>query len=189
MPNDDRDARELWQAQEVEKMTITVDEIRSRAMRFERRVYWRNIRESVAAVVVIALFAFYALHAGLRNGWPQWLLIAGVVYAMWQLHRRGSAHPLPPDSGATSSLHFYRAELERQRDALRAIWSWYLLPLVPGLVALLALQAFRHRINVAWYICVAAFPLCFVLVWKLNQHGAKRLDAKIAELKSMEPKP
>ena len=41
------DPRNLWQGQEVEKVILTIDEVRRRAARFERRIHWRNVREYV----------------------------------------------------------------------------------------------------------------------------------------------
>ena len=33
-----------------------------------------------------------------------------------------------------SCLEFHRSELVRQRDLLRSVWWWYLLPFVPGML-------------------------------------------------------
>jgi hypothetical protein len=178
--------RELWQRQEVENVTITIDEIQKRAARLERRIRGRNLREYAAGVIVIALFALAALR---QPGWraiPQWLLVAGTIYVLVQLHRRGSARSIPADAGLVLSLRLHREELERQRNALRSIWSWYLLPIVPGLVALLIVTAIGRGINVAWWLLAAGFPLVFAGLWKLNHRAAQRLDRQISELKSME---
>ena len=49
MPNElnPNDPRNLWQSQEGEDVTITLEEIRLRAARFERRIRRRNLREYV----------------------------------------------------------------------------------------------------------------------------------------------
>ena len=57
------DPRNLWQGQEVEKVILTVDEVRRRSARFERRVHWRNVREYIAGVFVIA----FGTRAGLAH--------------------------------------------------------------------------------------------------------------------------
>ncbi len=178
--------RDVWQTQEVEKVTITMDEIRRRADRWERRIRRRNLREYAAGAIATAVLLFQARHFSFADGWPVWLLIAGTAWMMWQLHRRGSAKPIPGDLGVTGSVRFYRQELERQRDALRAVWSWYLLPLVPGLVAVMANAAMHHRINAVWYVCLGAFPLGLAAIWKLNKAAAARIERKIEEMKSFE---
>jgi hypothetical protein len=188
MPNEmqPRNPRELWRSQEVEKVTITIDEIRKRAARFERRIRGRNLREYAAGAIVIALFALAALR---QPGWraiPQWLLVAGTIYVMVQLHRRGSARSIPADAGLVPSLRLHREELERQRNALRSLWSWYLLPFVPGLVAVLVVTAMAGGINAAWWLLAAGFPIVFAGLWKLNQRAAQRLEQQIEDLKSLE---
>lgn len=80
MPNElnPKDLRNLWQSQERENVTITLEEIRLRAARFERRIWWRNFQ--AAGVLLIAWF-LAALHfsRGLDLLGPV-LLTAGVVY-------------------------------------------------------------------------------------------------------------
>ena len=60
-------------------------------------------------------------------------MIAGALTVMFELHRRGSARTAPADLGLSTCIDFHRKSLERQRDALRTVWIWYLLPFVPGL--------------------------------------------------------
>src|SRR5580704_7408993 len=126
MPNEMTDPRSLWQGQEVEQVTLTVDEVRSRAARFERRIHQRNVREYAVGAFFIAVFSGQLWRA---HGWhsaPAALLIAGIVYVLFQLHRRTSVRPLPADVGIRGSIEFHRMELERQRDAMHATWRWYL---------------------------------------------------------------
>jgi hypothetical protein len=180
------DPRNLWQGQEVEKVILTVDEVRRRAARFERRIHKRNVREYIAGALVIALFAPQLWHA---HGWratPAVLTIAGMIYMMFQLHRRGSARPLPADVGMRGSIQFNRVELERQRDAALAMWHWYLLPFVPGLTAGLVMTGIDHGSKALLIRMGVFFVLVFVGIWALNQRGARKLDRKIQELKAME---
>ena len=193
MPNEPNlnDLGNLWQGQETEKekekMTITLDEVRRMSTCLERRVHWRNIREYAAAAIVVVIFGAFVRN---EHGWgrvPPLLLIAGTLYSMFELSRRG-ANSVPPDMGMTAYLEFYRHELERQRDALRSVWRWYLLPLVPGLAATLIAKGIeRHGASNARLIAVAAvFALALVGVWAINQWAARKLDRKIAQLIEMQ---
>ena len=180
------DPRNLWQGQEVEKVILTVDEVRRRAARFERRIHWRNVREYLAGALVTA---FWTVQLWRAHGWrltPAVLTIAGTIYVMFQLHRRGSARPLPADVGIRGSIEFHRVELERQRDALHAVWHWYLLPFVPGLAAVLVVTGIDHGINAVLIGMGVFFVLVFVGIWALNEWVARKLDRKIQELKAME---
>ncbi len=186
MPNDanKKDPQDIWQNQEVVRVTFTLDDVRRKASRFERRVHWRNVREYVAGVVVVVLFTaqLWRLH-----GWrlaPPVLLIAGGIYVMFQIYRRGSARKVP-GLGVMATLEIHRLELERQRDALRSVWLWYMLPFQPGFLAAAAVGAIDKGIGFAARF-LAGLVILSVVVWWLNERAARMLDDKIQEVKAME---
>jgi hypothetical protein len=188
MPNDTNanDPRSLWQGQEEEKVTITIDEIRVRATYFERRIQRRNMREYAATGVAVVVLTIQAWGA---HGWHLAtfaLLMAGMAYAMFQLHRLG-ARSLPADTGTRASLEFHRLELERQRDALRTVWRWYLLPFAPGILMSVGVKAIEHGITAKLVGLTAFIVLLFVGAWALNQSAARKLERRIQALKAMEP--
>ena len=190
-PPNDR-LKRVWQNQPSEGMLMSVDELRRRARKFQRKIYWRNAREYVAALVVVILFGFefwLVPDALTRVGFG--LCIAGLLYVVGQLHRKGSARSLPAEMGLATSLEFFRRELEKQRDLVGSVWSWYLGPLIPGLVVLTVAFArtnprhLRHfGLSLAIFNLVAA--LVFVLVWRLNQRAARKLERRIEELNALE---
>jgi hypothetical protein len=171
---------------------MSVDEIRHQAGKFRKKIYWRNAREYVAALVVVVFFGFEfwrTSDALTRVGFG--LMIAGMLYLIWHLHRKGSARSLPAEMGLASGLEFFRRELERQRDLVRSVWSWYLGPLIPSFVVLTVAFArtnpghLRHiGRSLAAFDFVAA--LAFVFVWRLNQRAARRLQSRIDELNALE---
>ena len=180
------DPRSLWQSQEDERMTLTLEEVRQRAARLEGRIYWRNLREYVAGAIVIAALGVRLWHS---QGWrlaPPVLLIAGTGYVMFQIHRRGATRSLPVDVDLKASLDFHIRELERQRNALRTVWLWYLLPFVPGFVAEIVMSAVDRGVTWPLIAFGAALPLMFIGIWKLNESGARKLDRRIQELREME---
>jgi len=178
----------LWQCQPVEGIKMSADEIRKRSIKFERKIFWRNIREYVASGIATALFVWFFLgsHDTLFRAACA-LCIAGLAYMTYQLHRRASARAMPMNLGAANSLVFHRTELERQRDFIGNIWRWYLGPLVPGL-AMFSLQsilaAHNHAMRAA--LVNSIFVLSLALVWKLNAYEARCLQGRIDELKSAE---
>ena len=103
MPNDPdlNDPRNLWQNQEEERMVITLDDVRSRAARFERRIRRRNLREYVAGVIVIAFWGASPWFLPFRGRQlaAALLSIAGTIFVLVQLHRRGAAGSLSIDAG------------------------------------------------------------------------------------------
>jgi len=176
--------QELWQSQPLEGIKVSLEEIRRRAGKFERRILWRNRRETAACVLTCVLFVYF-MH-GAPSLWfriSYGLFIAGMIWVAVQLHRKASARSLPAEMGASGALQFFRGELERQRNSIRNVWPWYLAPTVPGYIVLniaWAMARPQHRwALVGFDVFVVAL---FVGVWKLNQWGARCLQRKIDEL-------
>ncbi len=180
--------KELWQGQQTEGARMSVEQIRMSAGKFQRTIGWRNVREYVAALAVTIFFAYDFVRTDdvlARIGFG--LLIAGTAWVVWQLHAQGSAKRVPEDAALSSFIEFQRRELMRQRDLLRGVWRWYLGPLIPGLVVLIASfgRTNAHQVKhpeliiVTYSILVAAV---FLGIAKLNERGARRLQQQIDRL-------
>lgn len=186
------DLEALWREQPSEPPRISLEEFRNKMHRFERKIFWRNLREYVAGAVVLAAFGYYEWRFPallLRIG--STLTIIGTLYVMYQLHRRASSRPSPAELGLKPCIEYHRRELERQRDALRAVWSWYLLPFVPGMIVffagMMANQVKAHPglflpTVIGYGVPAAIVAALFFAVWKLNQWSAKKLQVRIDEL-------
>jgi len=186
------DIRKLWHDQGEEPIKMSVDEIRRKAQKFDRKIRRRNGREYIAAAFVVAIFGYYIRHFHewfLRIG--SGLVIVGAVYMVLQLHRRGSAASEAADLGLTTGLAFYRKELERQRALLSSVWRWYLGPFVPGLTVITLGAAITNpaRSPYAWTFAgsyAGVVALAFWLVARLNQRAADKLQGQIDELNAAE---
>jgi len=183
-------AQRLWQDQPVEGITMSIEIIRKRAAKFERKILWRNVREYVAALIAAAPLGYFLITA--RNLFARvtfGLLIAGLAWMVVQLHRRASVRKMPVGLATLTSLQFYRAELERQREAVNTVWSWYLAPLIPGLLVYTIWSAIRSPRPTAWVglaLMDAVIAGVFYLVWKMNVRAARCLQRMIDELKAAE---
>jgi len=170
----------------------------------ERKIFWRNLREYIAGAVVVAAFAYYEwIFPGLLLRIGSALIILGTLYVMYQLHRRASAEPAPADLGSSTYLEFHHRQLVRQRDALRAVWLWYLLPFVPGIAVFLAglAQSAMNQARFAGHplnmLQVAGFiggsatfvVVVFVGVWLLNRWCVTKLQARIDDLDALKRDP
>jgi hypothetical protein len=190
------DMKEVWQSQTAESVRMSAAELRQRSQKLSKKVFWRNVREYVAAAFVVAAFGDYIwkFHAPLiRLG--SGLIIAGALYYVYQLHARGSARVMPPAMALDTCLEFHRKELERQRDLVRSVWSWAMLPMVPGMVAFLlggavaqgtASPGHAERAVVILGVRVAIVFAVWFAVWKLNQRAARKLQLKIDTLIALE---
>ncbi|HEV2400910.1 MAG TPA: hypothetical protein VGS27_28510 [Candidatus Sulfotelmatobacter sp.] len=182
----DNSVQKLWQCQPVEVTKMSAETLRKRANKLERRVWWRNAREYAAAVIGIAMWGsfFFKTHElSFRIAFA--LFIAGILWVVVQLHRKASARSIPFGTDTSTSLRLYRVELERQRDALKNVWSWYLAPLVPAFAVFTVVDAVANPYVWKWTrltlldVCVAAM---FFGIWKLNQGAARRLQRMIDEI-------
>lgn len=184
----DRRMKELWQSQPTEGMRMSVEQIQAVAGKFQRRIHWRNIREYVAAIVVVVFSAYEFFRGGdqlVRTGFG--LIIAGTFYLIWHLLSKGSWRPLPEDAGLSSCIEFQRRQLVQQRDLVSSVWRWYLGPLIPGMAILLL--AFYHanpgHVKHPSLIVLPEaifFAVISVAVAKLNARAACRLQRQIDEL-------
>ena len=181
----DGDLQALWQSQSRAEATISLEEIRSRARRLERIVARRNLREYVAAAIVAPAFAWIMWigpSATIRVGAA--LNIAAILFVVQQLYVRGSSTALPADLAFCSSLDFYRAQLERQRDLLRSVWSWALLPLMPGFLVLQIGLALALPARTARFIVIGVvFLVLLAGLHALNRHVAARIQQRLDRLK------
>lgn len=175
------DFQDLWQSQPPEQFHIALADVRERALKFQRRVRFRNMREYLASVLVLIIFTWMAFTAPdpIRRA-GSILIVAGALYIVWHLYRWGSSREVPGDC-----LAFHRRELERQRDLLQNIWRWYLGPMIPGLFVVM-LAGFHGKASTAhtWFVIVYMIlcALFFYGVGRLNQRAARRLQRQIEEL-------
>ena len=196
--DNDNDMTNIWRNQPMESAEISLAEICRKADKFERRIFWRNLREYVAGVVVIAFFGYYIsiFHSPLTRAGCG-LVIAGTLFIGLTLQKRGPSKAIPADLAIRSCTEFLSKELQRQCDLMRSVWLWYLLPLVPGLLvfesgllaqALQQVNASSHLRSVVtpFAITIVLSAVVFIGVWKLNQWGARKLQREIDALEGME---
>ena len=175
----------LWQSQPPSGPAMSIEEVREKARRLERRVARRNRREYIAAVVVVFCYGsilWLVPFATARIG--AGLIIAATIFICYRLHVHGSAASLRTDLGVKSSLDFYRAQLERQRDLLHSVWRWFLLPFVPGFLVLLTGQALAQPARVSFVVAYGVLALSLgVGLHALNRRAAARIQGVLDRLK------
>jgi hypothetical protein len=180
----------IWQSLPTETITLSVEDMRARASKLDRRIRRRFIVEYVASVVVIIAFSWYATWpAPATPLWPiaNVAIIVGTIVMLWNLHRV-SRQQKPSGSASIKSLvEYHRANLAYQRDGLRTVWLWYLLPFVPGVVMWLAAlwisrpatpagDVMAGFLIVTAAFCVAVFGLLFALNLLAAAHLQRQID-------------
>jgi hypothetical protein len=186
----DIDPQGLWQSQKKEYDAMSLAQIHNQALAFERTVRKRNTIEYVTYAFAIGLAVAVefepkmtpVIRAGIA------LMVLGLAFVAWQLHRRASAENAPPVG--ESLVEAYRNQLIRQRDAGRTGFWWYLAPQFPGLVVLIAglwlKQSIagepRSRLVLETGLLALAMVAGFAWAAYLIRAGVKNLQKKIDEL-------
>jgi hypothetical protein len=195
--NSSRDLRSVWQRQDTSSPALPIDELRMASAKFSRKVFLRNIREYVAAVIVVAGYSYYiAKFHNLTVRIGSVMVIAAALWVTYRIYKKGSAAKMKDEIDGQSCIDFHRSELMRQHDLLATVWSWYLLPFTPGLVVFLigltqiALSrpgARQHlgSMAIGYGIVFAACAGVFILLGWLNKRAARKLQEQIGALDAL----
>jgi len=186
------DLQSLWQSMPDTSIKLSVEDLRSRARKLSNRIRRRFIIEYTASIIVIAAFAWYATWP--KPATPLWpianiMVIVGTLVVLWNLHRVSRLRALPASESLDTLIGYHRQNLVQQRDALKSVWLWYLMPFVPGIVLwIAALWVSRPEgpagDRMAGFLiitsCWAAAVFAFLFV--LNLLGTARLQRMIDDL-------
>src|SRR5262249_18934505 len=180
------DLQALWQSQPRTDAALSLEEIHTAQRRLEERIGRRNRREYIAAAIVVIAYGaivWVGPSAALRAGGG--LVIAATLWVVHKLRVHGGASPLPADLAVTTAVEFHRAELERQRDLLRSVWLWALLPFAPGMAAFaigLARQRPERTLHVVAFAVASAVLMAALHV--LNRRAAARIQRRLDRLEA-----
>lgn len=188
----DNNARNVWQSAQGTAALPPLATLQSRVGRMRRRIAARNAIEYGAGVLVIGLFGTMLV---LLPFWPfqlgAALVILGMLYVLWQLHRRAGALPAEDHHGALPLLDFQRRELVRQHNALDSIFWWYLGPLLPGALVItiaplltVPVAQWRWPPVDAW-IAFGVVTGIFTGVYLANKFAARALRRQIAAIDAL----
>jgi hypothetical protein len=196
MSGDDLNAvRAAWRSEHEESYIISVEELRARAEQLSAGVHRRNLAEYCAGALVATIDGYYFFHFGsLLARVGSALMLAAIAWIVLHLSQHGSTGSMPTQ--ALQSLDFLTGELIRQRDLLRNVWNWYLLPLIPGMTLfLLGLHEIKGTggsplvSERAILHTVAACVIGFALIAFANNQAAGRLQRQIDHLNSLKAGP
>jgi hypothetical protein len=180
------DVRRLWRDQPSEEIRMSAQEVRGLAEKFERIIRRRNRREYGAAAFAVVWYCVWAWIAG--NAVVSvgcWLVALAALFVVFHLHRHGAARRPPGEQEGMSGLEFYRSELVRQRDLVRSVWRWYLLPFVPGM--LLILVGYWLERPGGWHLLPFGIfvAVTFAGIGLLNQRVARKLQRRLDDLDAL----
>src|SRR5262249_50340642 len=175
--------RRLWRAQPSEEVRMSAQDVRGLAEKFARTISRRNRREYAAAAFVIVFFSVWAWRAAsVLVALGCWLVAGAALSIAYHLHRHGAARRAPGEQGVTSCLAFHRSELVRQRDLLRSVWWWYLLPFAPGMLLVFVGISLERHGRWGWLAPSIVMAVSFIGIGLLNRRVARRLRRRLDDL-------
>ena len=171
------DFKPQWQQRQRDldgSVDHVVKRVRSRMSSFDRTIWWRDMRESIAAVALIIYYIFCLFRAG--NNWL-WICGTGIcilacIFIIGVLHwarRKGKAarNDLPVKDYCKAEL----TRVDRQIWLLRNVHWWYLGPLfIAIIVQVVAVTPDPSGLVIMLTFMVALFGFIY---W-LNQWAVKR---------------
>jgi hypothetical protein len=181
------DPKHAWQASGERYDAPALTDVRARADKFYRNIRRQNIVGYVSCIGLGIAFGRHlvVLPHILQKLGSGWMVVAS-FYVAWQIYRRGAAVS-PEKSGGMPISAFLRMQLARQRDLLRSVLWWYILPFIPGLALVLIgngqdpALAKHVPIWVRW-VALGTIVTAFAGLWGLYQLGARRLQRRIDEI-------
>jgi hypothetical protein len=179
--------RQLWQSDinEAINQRDLLRELERRTRNFDRTIRLRDLRETVAGLIVTVVYLWFAIHAGtvLERIADLWLAAWGVWTAIFlRRYFKLSRKPAPEQRLAV----YRQALMERYDGQIRlskSVKYWYILPMWLGLL----LFAFSDWVGGGGNVKFIKV-MCFVtagnaFVWWLNEGpGIRYLQRKRREL-------
>jgi hypothetical protein len=176
----------LWKTQPVDP-AVRGEEMRklvlNKTEKFDRAIRRRNMRETVAAVIVAVAFTVIAWgqHNGIERA-GSIILVASSLWIIYYMLRQGAE---PADPSPDQTLAGYQYALVRKYDhqirLLRNVKFWYLLPMYVGLLTgsagMLKEKAERGPLTWVDALFPAIYTLIFAGIWWLNEgYGLSKLQ-------------
>lgn len=166
--------RDIWQGQEPddepEDLEEVLSEVKERSEEYDRKLFWRDVREIGASVVVMGLFGWLAFtEEALLARIGAAIVVAWSGLVIWKFRRaRRSGEDELAGRPVTERI---RAEIEKvgaQIELLESVLWWYIGPMVVGIVVMVAAGGIEGWFEPAFLVGLAAFG---AFVWWLNQRA------------------
>ncbi|HLQ77367.1 MAG TPA: hypothetical protein VK210_08430 [Terriglobia bacterium] len=188
------DLRNIWQNQETEKTTMSIEDVRIKARRLMKRQQRDLIVRSAFAIIAVVFCGVVFMRAriattGAIAGLVTAMLLASTARNLYLAFRRSRNDALENSSNTalTSCLEFYRSELERQRQVARQpLWQLVAaLLIVAWLVPRPLMRSNMDLLRAVLPVVLLAAAILIVLM-ALRKFQARRVQEDIDALDAFE---
>lgn len=168
--------RDAWQEQELddehEDIEEVLSDVKERSEEYDRTIFWRDVREIGAAVLVGGLFGWWAVSAeALLARIGALIVVAGAALVVWKLRRaRGPDAEELAGRPVRERLEAELEKVETQIELLESVLWWYLGPVGLGLVVIVLSGGVEGWFEPVYLTGLVAF---FGVVWWLNQQAVE----------------
>jgi hypothetical protein len=186
------DPQNIWQNQSKEPFKMSMTEIRGKAQQRQRRARLEALLEIASGLAVCVFFAWTFARANdvLARAGVGLLSLWG-MYVAFQAYRWIWPGRPGPDETVSTSLEFYRSELERRRNYALHIWRragltfcflGVAMVLLPGLIK--SLDSPRLMLNFLPVLMLLA--IWFAIFFPKRRRRLRKLQGEIDELRALE---
>jgi hypothetical protein len=183
----DNSASKIWQSQPAEANKLRLDQIQTNASKLHdktRRTLYRHLAAQLFLIACCATGIALAPPSSQRAAFMAALLWA--LAGLYAVHRGMWSPALPADSALTTSVEYYRGEVERQIILSRRYLGWLFGPLVLFLgsfIVTLVTIAVRDRTPLRNMLpFLTLLVLWFGAVFVLRVRAQRELQREIEQL-------
>lgn len=186
------DPRNIWQNQPTEPFKMSTEEIRRKAQQRQKKarsIALLGITIGLSLFVVFA-WTFARVHEVVpRMGWG--LMSLWGIYFAYQVYRWILPARLAPQATVSTSIEFYKSELERRRDWDRHVWRRSGLPVCFLGLAMVVVPPLIRSLNtprlLANYVPIFVLLLVWVIAFfRLKKRQQQELQQETEELRVLE---
>jgi len=176
--------RKTWQWQKNDtEIKVTSDilfrEVQGNKKSFESTVFWRDVREVGAGIVLFGGCGYSSITSKTWALFP--LALSGLFIAVYMITDRIIQKRRSPVFGdrLIGCIESSLFQVEHQIWLLRNVFWWYLLPVLIGAMVITAQQAWEWRDNSSlfWPHVIISTVIWTFLTWgiyKLNQYAVRK---------------
>ena len=126
--------KDLWRNQKTEAPPISLRQLQHKARKLQEKTR-REIYKLWAMGIGLAAAFLYALVSaqGAAQRVGLGILIVWAILVPLRAYRLLRPGAVPVDDAVTTSIAFYRRQLERHSDYNRRIWLWFVAPMLIGI--------------------------------------------------------
>lgn len=168
------------------------EELRRRRRAFAASIFWRDVREVGVCLLLIPIWIYLGLSRSLH--WTWYLMVPALLWIAAYLHadrKRPACPPPEPDEPLRRHVEASLEQVERQIRLLRAVFWWYISPIILAKSAFVGQEAWRGRAG-GWWMLVAVSEVMALgivvasFVYWLNHYAIRAdLEPRRRELKAM----